>query len=148
MDFCSLLSPPCNLLEFTRGLYVPYKIFTAVKYYIYNQFTLEVKLTPLFPDPSCLPYPLWGGRWVTDNSWVVNLVDRLLAGLLLADLLADVLLLAWVLVLLLLGAHQAALGARRSDTMYFLEPSLADIMASDTVATVIMAIVIMAIVIT
>ena len=93
MDFCSLLSPPCNLLEFTRGLYVPYQNFTAVKYYIYNHITLEVKFTPLFPDPSCLPEPLRGGRWVADNSWVVNLVNLLLAGLLLADLLADVLLL-------------------------------------------------------
>ena len=54
MDFCSFLSPPCNLLEFTRGLYMPYQNCTAVKYYIYNHITLEVKFTPLFPDPSCL----------------------------------------------------------------------------------------------
>ena len=99
-------------------------------------FTLEVKFTPLFPDPFCLPYPLWGGRWSIDNSWIVSLVDLLLADLQLADLLADVLadmladllaavlLLALALVLLLLGAHQAALGAPQSDTMYFIEPSL------------------------
>ena len=111
---------------------MPYQNCTAVKYYIYNHITLEVKFTPLFPDPSCLPEPLRGGRWVADNSWVVNLVN-----LLLADLLADVLLLAWVLVLLLLGAHQAALGAHRSDTMYFIKLSLLDILVSATMATII-----------
>ena len=72
-----------------------------------------------------------------DNSRIVNLVDLLLADLLLADLLADVLLLALALVLLLLGAHQAALGACRSDTMYFIELSLLDILVSVTMATVI-----------
>ena len=73
------------------------------------------------------------GRWSIDNSWVV---DLLFADLLLADLLADVLL-ADLLADVLLGAQRAALGARRSDTMHFIKPSLLDMLVSVTMATVI-----------
>ena len=105
-----------------------------------------VKFVSLFPDSPSFPETLWGGKkgGREGGGEGGGLVGLLLAGLVadvvLADLLADVpladVLLAGLLALLL-GALQAVLRTRRSDTMYCTELCTPNMLVCVSMATAI-----------